>query len=100
MNDLRNLVVVCQTCHDKHHAGELAIGAVKQTSDGPVREVADLQQFVYKRPLGVTDEQLAIIQAELRAHPNLPVSRMLFDLEDRHGIRITAQRLRSIRATV
>ena len=100
MNDLRNLVVVCQTCHDKHHAGELAIGPVKQTSDGPVREVADLQQFVYKRSLGVTDEQLAIIQAELRAHPNLPVSRMLFDLEDRHGIRITAQRLRSIRTTV
>ena len=95
MNDLRNLVVVCQACHDKHHAGEMAIGPVKQTSEGPVREVVTAP----KKP-GVTDEELATIQAELKAYPNLPASRMIFDLEERHGIRITAQRLRTIRASI
>jgi hypothetical protein len=100
MNNLRNLVVVCQTCHDKHHAGQLEIGPVKQTSEGPIREIADLQKFAYKKPTGITEEQLAIVQAELRAHPNLPVSRMVFDLESRHGICLTAQRLRTIRTTL
>jgi DNA mismatch repair protein MutS len=92
MNNLRNLVVVCQACHDKHHAGELEIGPVKQTSEGPQREV--IQKPKAAAP---TDDQLATIQAELRAYPNLPASRMIFDLEQRHGIRITAQRLRTIR---
>jgi hypothetical protein len=84
--------VVCQACHDKHHAGELEIGPVKQTSEGPQREV--IQKPKAAAP---TDEQLATIQAELRAYPNLPASRMIFDLEQRHGIRITSQRLRTIR---
>ena len=99
MNDMRNLVVVCQACHDKHHAGLLNIGPVKQTSEGPIRDVAELQQFVHRpqRLAGLTEEEIATIQAELRAHPTLPVSRMLFELEDRHGICITAQRLRAIR---
>jgi 5-methylcytosine-specific restriction endonuclease McrA len=92
MNNLRNLVVVCQACHDKHHAGELEIGPVKQTSEGPQREV--IQKPKMAAP---SDSQLAIIQSELRAHPNLPASRMIFDLEQRHGIRISSQRLRTIR---
>jgi DNA mismatch repair protein MutS len=97
MNDLRNLVVVCQACHDKHHAGKLAIGPVKQTSDGPVREVTEIKP---KKAVSLKDDELATIQAELRAYPNLPTSRMIFDLEERHGIRITAQRLRTIRLNI
>jgi cytochrome c553 len=106
MNALRNLVVVCQICHDKHHANQLEIGQVKQTSDGPVRDVVDLSQYEYRPSAsarvasGLTDEQMETIKAELKAFPNLPATRMLFDLEDRHGIKITAQRLRAIRATV
>jgi hypothetical protein len=96
MNTLRNLVVVCQACHDKHHAGELSIGPVKQTSEGPVREVNRFETFAH-RPVGLSEDQIATVKAELQAYPTLPVSRMLYDLEQRHGIRITAQKLRSIR---
>ena len=92
MNNLRNLIVVCQACHDKHHAGELEIGPVKQTSEGLQREV--IQKPKTAAP---TDDQLATIQAELKAYPNLPASRMIFDLEQKHGIRISSQRLRTIR---
>jgi len=72
---------------------------MKQTSEGPVREVT---RPVAPRPQagGLTEQEIATVQAELRAYPTLPASRMIFDLEERHGIRITAQRLRTIRASI
>jgi DNA mismatch repair protein MutS len=95
MNAVRNLVVACEECHDKHHAKELEIGPVKQTSDGPVRQV------VYKAaPAGITEDQNETIMAELRKYPNLDPKRMVFDLEQRHGIRITVQRLKTLRGTL
>jgi DNA mismatch repair protein MutS len=39
MNDARNLVVVCQVCHDAIHADKVVVGAVKMTSDGPERVI-------------------------------------------------------------
>jgi DNA mismatch repair protein MutS len=39
MNEKRNLIVVCQTCHDQIHSGQVEIGTIKMTSDGPEREV-------------------------------------------------------------
>lgn len=100
MNAVRNLVVVCEACHDKHHAKELEIGPVKQTSDGPVREVASLKnkKYVLKASPGLTEEQNETIKGELRKYPNLEPKRMAFDLEHRHGIKITVQRLKTIRA--
>jgi DNA mismatch repair protein MutS len=40
LNSTRNLITVCQTCHDKHHAKELDIKEVLQTSKGEVRIVS------------------------------------------------------------
>jgi len=97
MNALRNLVVVCDACHDKHHAKKIEIGPVKQTSEGPVRE---LQKYAHKPQIGPTDTQIEQIQSELRAYPTLDPKRMVFDLEQRYGIRITVQRLRTIRASL
>jgi DNA mismatch repair protein MutS len=98
MNAIRNLVVVCDACHDKHHAKEIEIGPVKQTSEGPVRE---LQKYAHTPQIGgPTDTQMEQIKSELRAYPNLDPKRMVFDLEQRHGIRITVQRLRTIRASL
>jgi len=98
MNALRNLVVVCEACHDKHHAKELDIGPVEQTSEGPVRKIVDFQKYAHKA--APQEEELERIKAELRAYPNLDPKRMVFDLENRHGIRITVQRLRTIRGTL
>jgi DNA mismatch repair protein MutS len=97
MNALRNLVVVCDACHDKHHAKEIEIGPVKQTSEGPVRE---LQKYAHTPQNSPTEAQIEQIRSELRAYPNLDPKRMVFDLEQRHGIRITVQRLRTIRASL
>jgi DNA mismatch repair protein MutS len=38
-DDARNLMVVCQRCHDDHHAGRIEFGRVVQTSAGPVRQI-------------------------------------------------------------
>jgi DNA mismatch repair protein MutS len=100
MNALRNLVVLCEACHDKHHAKELEVGPMKQTSDGPLRQVVTLKKDVHKAPSGLTAEQNETIKAELTKFPNLDPKRMVFDLEHRHGIRITIQRLRTIRASI
>ena len=94
MNAARNLIVVCEACHDAHHAKEIEIGPVKQTSEGPVRE---LQKYAHK-PQALADEQLETIQRELRTYPNLAAKRLVFDLETKYGIRITTQRLATIRA--
>jgi len=97
MNNIRYLVVVCQTCHDKHHAGELHIGPVKQTSDGPVRDVASLAQFAYKVP-EATEQEIEKIRAALKAYPNMPITRLLTHLEQQCGIRTTQQKIRGIRS--
>jgi hypothetical protein len=99
MNSVRNLVVVCEACHDKHHAKEIEIGPVQQTSDGPVRHVS-LAKYAHKPAAGITEEQIDLIKSELRAHPNLTAKRMVFDLEARHGIKISPQRLAKIRASL
>jgi DNA mismatch repair protein MutS len=41
LHGLRNLVAVCQRCHDAHHAGAITIGMVKDTSAGAQREVVE-----------------------------------------------------------
>ena len=100
MNALRNLVVACKICHDKHHAKQIEIGRVKTTSEGPIREIIQLEKYAHTPATitGLTKEQLDIIETELRAYPNLDSKRMVFDLETRHGIRITSQRLKTIRS--
>jgi DNA mismatch repair protein MutS len=118
MNALRNLAVVCQVCHDRHHAGEIAIGAVQQTSSGPERQVVDLSAYAYRpevaaqpatpsseggdrgsrAPRGLSQRQVEIVQSYIRRYPLLHPNRLLHELEEHEQIRITPQRLRSIRA--
>ena len=101
MNAPRNLIVVCEACHDKHHAGQIHIGPLRQTSEGPLREVTRFEQFAHRpQAAGLTEEQVAIVQRELRAFPTLSVLRMIFDLRQRYGINITAPRLRTIRSSL
>lgn len=102
VNAIQNLAVVCQRCHDAHHAGRIAIGPVQQTSDGPIREVRtiDLARYAHTPAVpGLTEEQLETVQTYLRSHPSILPSRVLYDLGEQ-GIRLTPQRLRTIRANL
>ena len=102
LNAPRNLIVVCEACHDKHHAGQIQIGPLRQTSDGPQREVTRFEEYAYRPQVAtsLTEQQVTIVQRELRAFPTLAASRMIFDLRQRYGIEITPSRLRTIRSSL
>ena len=49
---------------------------------------------------GMPENEVEIIKNELRTYPNISAKRMVFDLETNYGIRITVQRLTTIRANL
>jgi DNA mismatch repair protein MutS len=96
MNDLRNLIVVCQSCHDKHHAGELEIGPQVQTSAGPQR-LAVQTAPAKKTKSKWSEEQLKTIEETLRKYPHLAIPRLVYDLKQQEDIEISEAQLRKMR---
>ena len=110
-NSLRNLVVLCEECHDKHHNDELDIGPLQQTSDGPQRvitskgkgkekekEIVNSTEKI-KGPIvtvkklkkgekGWTQEEQEIILATVKALKGRPVTRIINELLDQ-GLKLT-----------
>ena len=99
MNNIRNLVVLCEECHDKVHNKEIVVGPVFQTSEGEVRDIRELQKYAYKNP-DFTEEQLALIRQDLITYKTQAPARIIFYIEQRHGIKLTLQRLKMIRASI
>jgi len=103
MNSMRNLTVLCQICHDKVHAGTLEVGPTRQTSEGPVLDVKDLSAFAYKPKPKVgdlTEEQLELIKNDLRTYRTLTPARLIFYIDQHHGIKLSLARLKTIRASL
>jgi hypothetical protein len=99
MNDLRNLIVVCQECHDKHHAGELEIAPQKQTSSGPQRIVTETPKtiVVKLKKKKWSDEEVETIERYLRKYPHMAIGRLVYDLKQTEGISISESVLRKMR---
>ena len=100
-NDPRNLITVCQRCHDKHHAGQLEIQPLKQTSAGPIRiqPTTEPAPEVKQHRKGKFDqEQQSLIEETLRNNPNGPLRRVCVILAQEHEIKISEATLRSIRS--
>ena len=93
-NQPRNLAVLCATCHDKHHAGEITVGPLRLTSDGVERESVVSSTKKIKANVW-NDEEMELITASIRAHPGAPAKRILLDLCEK-GLRITAAQLRRV----
>jgi DNA mismatch repair protein MutS len=99
---VRNLIVVCTVCHDKHHAGLLEIGPLVQTSEGQVRLSEEVSEpTAKKKKESVTrskwsEEQILCIKEYLRMYPNSPPKRAVFDLQEK-GITISAASLGKFR---
>jgi DNA mismatch repair protein MutS len=74
MNDARNLIVLCQECHDKYHAGQLIVGEIIQTSSGQERSVVDTSSIESKKSSKKSkwsDEDMEIIKATLKQYKTL-----------------------------
>ncbi len=103
MNHMRNLTVLCEICHDKVHAGTLEVGPTRQTSEGPVLDVKNLEAFAFKpkpRVGDLTEEQVELIKNDLRTYRTLTPARLIFYIDQNHGIKLTVARLKAIRASL
>jgi hypothetical protein len=61
MNDPRNLMVLCETCHDAVHANHVEIGPILHTSEGPVRIIHE------------TSASLSALSALSASQPGAPI---------------------------
>ncbi len=99
-NSLRNLAVLCETCHDKHHNGEIEVGELVQTSEGLERSTtvssASTKQPKTK-PSAWTEEEQETIRQTLQRLANRPMTRVCTELE-LQGIRITSAQLKKFMA--
>lgn len=99
LNHVRNLVTLCETCHEKHHANLLHVGPVEDTSQGPKRKVVDLSAFAYKEEAPTTKtkfskEQLVKMQETVKQHPGLHAKLLVFQIQRDHQIQITEAQLK------
>ena len=90
-NQLRNLIVVCESCHDKHHNGTIQITPLTQTSEG-------LERFAYvptEKPVKQkwSDDEIRIIKTTLSMNKR-PPRRICGILQESHGIQITENQLK------
>ena len=100
MNRLQNLIVVCQACHDKHHAGLLEIGPQKQTSAGPQRVIEEKEASATvskKVKVKWSEEEVATMKKYLTEHPHLPIPRLVYELKQKEEIEITEAALRKLK---
>lgn len=96
MNDKRNLIVICQKCHDEVHSGSIEIGEVKMTSNGPEREIIKENTSVNSKEEKKTqkkskwsDEQIETIVDTLRKYSTLSLKSVRAHLSSKHEIEIS-----------
>jgi DNA mismatch repair protein MutS len=96
MNDKRNLIVICQKCHDEVHAGVVEIGEVKMTSDGPEREiireeisVSSKEEKKPQKKSKWSDDQMKTIVDTLRKYSTLSLKSLRAHLSSKHEIEIS-----------
>jgi DNA mismatch repair protein MutS len=95
MNDKRNLVVICQKCHDDVHAGKMDIGEVKLTSDGPERIIKTAS--IAQKKSKWSEEEHEIIVSTLRKYSILSLKSLEAHLSSKHDIRISVSVLGKMR---
>lgn len=96
-DDARNLVVVCATCHDKHHSNEIVIQPLVQTSEGPMRMGSVSSAAETHRRSKWSDDELETIQRYLRSANVHPLKRIAFELKERENIAISVGALGKFR---
>jgi cytochrome c553 len=101
-DDIRNLLVVCATCHDRHHANEISIQGLVQTSEGLARSVTGTSvasTSESRRRSKWSDDEIKIIQEYISKYPSAPMKRIVFELKERENITISAASLTKFAST-
>jgi len=91
LHGLRNLTVLCDDCHTKHHSGEDSVGSIIDTSEGPI-----LESSPKRKSAALTSDELDVIREARAKSNNLPLKLLVFKLEKEHGITITEKQLKAL----
>jgi DNA mismatch repair protein MutS len=97
MNDKRNLIVICQACHDKIHAETIQLGPLQMTSDGPERSVLTVSNTTTMKRTKKTDEEMETVMEMLQKYPSLALKAVRAKLNQLHGIEMSETMLSKIR---
>jgi 5-methylcytosine-specific restriction endonuclease McrA len=94
MNNMRNLIVVCQKCHDSIHNNSIEIGSVIQTSEGSVRSNDDSVSEISSRSkrnkkAKWSDEDLQIINSVIEKFKSSSLKAIRAYLESKHQINVS-----------
>ena len=85
MNDKRNLIVICQKCHDEVHAGNMEIGEIQITSDGPERKIMESRKSKSKW----SEEEHKTIMDTLHKYSSLSLKAIRAHLSSKYDINIS-----------
>lgn len=96
MNNKRNLIVICQVCHDKVHADAIQVGPLQMTSDGPERTMVATTTTAVKRTKK-TDEEMETVMEMIQKYPSLALKAVRAKLSQLHGIDMSETALGKIR---
>lgn len=90
-----NLVVLCDTCHDKVHDGVIDVGPMIQTSDGMERSVTTVTSNTMRKSRWSDEEiqQILMISAKF---PKLSMPNLSKYLLNHHNITISAPSLKKL----
>ena len=87
MNDKRNLIVICQKCHDDVHAGTMEIGELKDTSDGPERHVSIV--VAEKKRGKWSEEEIKTVKETLQKYSSQSLKAIRARLSSKHSIEMS-----------
>ncbi len=106
-NHASNLMVLCEACHDKHHAAEatsVASVTLTETSEGLERlivaaaEVAEAGTNPRKIKAGqYSEEEVAKIRSMLLKYPKLAIKLIVFRLKHEEGLDVPEATIRKMR---
>ena len=98
MNDKRNLVVICEKCHDAVHANKIEIQPQIMTSNGPERRIIQLDKEQKKAKKGKwTEEEMETITNALCMYSSLSLKAIRTHLYSKHEIDISETALGKIK---
>jgi DNA mismatch repair protein MutS len=99
MNDKRNLVVLCEECHDKIHAGTLVVGNIQITSNGPERVIYQVESPVKKKGKW-TDEEIETVKSTLKKYTSLSLKSIRAQLSSKYSIEMSEAILGKMRKEI
>jgi DNA mismatch repair protein MutS len=91
-NDLKNLIVLCKSCHDAHHRGEFEIGPLQMTDKGESRVYSPVTT-----PPPSQDSNKQIVLRYLREYPNMSPKLLSGFIQSKEGILISKEKIAAIR---